>query len=221
MRRTSDGEFFLRRNSPARGYQFGQRKSAAAAPNQMRFHNFISRVFLPTLIAIAATIGNTNAAGQEETGTLGPWRRGDMAQSTTLSDDRTNAESEQLKAKYYTSLVPERMMAGEKGELRFRIMPRAEGWAGILVLDKAGAPVLLTAGYKVAFADAEGRPVPGRTFDQKDTKVLFSDASAVILPRMRIVVTKGSNVVDEATMDFSPWKFVPASVQMSALLDGP
>src|SRR3954471_4200016 len=108
------------------------------------------RYALPMAVGMLVSVA---AGGQEDAGTLGPWRRGDMAQSTTLADDRANAESEQLKAKYYTSLVPERIVAGEKGELRFRIMPRAEGWAGILVLDKAGTPVLLSAGYKVDFAD--------------------------------------------------------------------
>jgi hypothetical protein len=158
---------------------------------------------------------------QEETGTLGPWRRGDMAESTTLADDRPNAESEQLKAKYYTPLVPERIVAGEKGVLRFRIMPRAEGWAGILVLDKDGAPMLVKSGCKVAFADAQGQPVLGKAFDLKDTKVLFSDASAVILPKTRLVVTQGAKVLDEATVDFSSWNFQPSAVQMNALLDGP
>src|SRR5689334_21019202 len=111
-------------------------------------------------IALAIVIiGGVEA--QEESTTLGPWRRGDMAVSTTLADDRANAQSEQLKAKYYTALIPERIVAGEKGELRFRIMPRAEGWAGILVLDKAGTPVLRSAGYTVALADADGQPVPG------------------------------------------------------------
>src|SRR3954464_8535464 len=156
--------------------------------------------FLPYSLAAALLVVST-AHAQEESGTLGPWRKGDMAVSTTLSDDRPNAESEQLKAKYYTALVPERIIDGEKGALRFRIMPRAEGWAGILVLDKAGTPVLRTAGYKVAFAGPDGQAVPEKAFDLRDTKVLFTDASPVISPKTRIVVSKGAQVIDEATVD--------------------
>lgn len=173
-----------------------------------------------SLALAVGLLAGVAAYAQEETGTLGPWRRGDLAQSTTLADDRANAESEQLKAKYYTALVPERIVAGEKGMLRFRIMPRAVGWAGILVLDIAGAPVPISAGYKVAFADEQGQPVPGKIFDLKDTRVLFSDASPVIWPRTRLVVTQGAKVVDEATVEFSSW-LLPSNVQMSALLNGP
>src|SRR4051794_13392829 len=112
-----------------------------------RHHQSVASILIGLLLTVGAM------AAQEETGTLGPWRKGDMAVSTTLADDRANPESERLKAKYYTSLVPERIVAGEKGVLQFRIMPRAEGWAGILVLDKAGTPVLCSAAYTVAFAE--------------------------------------------------------------------
>src|SRR5205823_5111921 len=65
----------------------------------------------------------------------------------------------------------------------------------------------------------------------RDTKVLFSDASPIILPRTRITVSrnKGRNsastvpaqVVDQAFVDFSQWKLEDSTIQMKALLEGP
>ena len=183
-----------------------------------------------------------------------------MAYSPTLADDRPNAESAAVKAKYYSSLAPEKVFKGIRGELLFRVAPRGDGWAGILVLDKEGKPVPLSSGFQVSFTDADGKPVPPKTpkgerwglrlgndniWYQWDTKVLFTDASPIILPKTRIVVTRGPVpaskpasatspkpaappaskpgpvVVDEVTVDFSQWKFTDSSVQMSAMLDGP
>src|SRR5262245_24894248 len=113
-------------------------------------------------LAIAASIPTSPAAvPTPDEGTLGPWRVGDMAYSKTLADDRPNDLSRQLKAKYYSPLIPEKVVAGEKGELSFRIAPRAEGWAGILIMDKSGTPLPVSKRLQVTFTDGEGKPAPG------------------------------------------------------------
>ena len=110
------------------------------------------------------------AAAFAQGGTLGPWRIGDIAFSRTLADDRPNAESHAIVSADYVPLVPERIIPGEAGTLRFRVAPRAEGWAGILVLDADGKPVKLDRAkkYKVVFTDADGKPVDRARWDQRE-----------------------------------------------------
>ncbi|MBI4026508.1 MAG: hypothetical protein HY360_16095 [Verrucomicrobia bacterium] len=160
-------------------------------------------------------------AADAEMTTLGPWRIEDTAYSATNADDRPNKESEELKGKYYSALVTERVFKGMKGELSFRVAPRCADWAGILILNKEGKPVPAAENLQVTFTDPEGKPVTGKVWKLFDTRALFSDASPVILPKTRITVTKGKDLVDEAIVDFSQWTFTDSRVRMSDLLDGP
>ena len=85
------------------------------------------------------------ARAQEDSTSLGPWRVGDMAYSTTLADDRPNDLSRQIVADHYKPLVPDKIFKGENGVLSFRVSPRAEGWTGILVLDQQNKPIPLSS----------------------------------------------------------------------------
>jgi hypothetical protein len=179
-----------------------------------------------TAVALAFAISILSpspARADEENTTLGPWRVGDMAYSTTLADDRPNEASRQTVAKDYKPLLPDMICKGEKGALSFGVSPRSEGWAGILILDPQNKPVLRSAGLTVTFADADGKAQEGKLWIGRDTKVLFSDASPIILPRTRITVSrnKGAEVVDQCVVDFGQWKFDDSTIQMKEMLDGP
>lgn len=175
------------------------------------------------------------ARAAEDEGALGPWRMGDMALSSTPADDAPDALASQLLARHYKSLLPEQIVPGEKGKLKFRIMPRAPGWAGILVLDAEGKPVPLSANMNiVCLLTPEGKPAHPDGWIQNDTKFLYSDASSVAMPKTRISVyagrvpkagaplpTPGPDPLDTAVVDFGRWKFQPSGIQLKDLLDGP
>ncbi len=172
-------------------------------------------------LAVCAVVTLTGAMTFGEDGTVGPWRPEDVARGTCVADDRHNAESAAIKSKSYRSLIPEKSFAGDKGELRFHAAPRNAGWAGLLICDKEGKPIAKSANLTVALTDAAGNAVPGVNFVHQDTQILFSDASPIVLPSTRITVSKGKDVVDQVTIDFSKWTFTPSKIRMEELLDGP
>ncbi|HNQ35312.1 MAG TPA: hypothetical protein PKN80_04525 [bacterium] len=173
-----------------------------------------------TLAVLTTSFSSAEAADE---GTIGPWRVGDMAYSKTPANDRPNAESQRIVERNYTALVSEKLLTGEKGKLTFRVAPRNERWAGILVMDNDGKPLPynLKRGAKVSFAEAgTGKTDPAVRWYQYDTKVLYSDASKVF-PKTRMTVTQGNEVLDEVTVDFSQWQLPDSRVNMAEMLDGP
>jgi hypothetical protein len=177
------------------------------------------KVVIFPLIILLILIGIINA--DEEIGTLGPWRKGDMAYNPTLTDDRPDEESFNIKKEFLTSVLPEKVFKGDNGVFSFRVSPRSENWAGILVMDSKGVPIRLNSGFYVRLADT----TTGEEYQwlQRDTSVLFTDASKVALPKTTISVyeRKSRKLIDKAVVDFSPWKVQKSTVQMSALIDGP
>ena len=126
--------------------------------------------YVVALALAISSVFSTTSQAQEEGATVGPWRVGDMAYSTTLADDRPNELSRQIVAKNYKPLAPDKTFKGEKGVLSFRVSPRTEGWAGILVLDQQNKPIPLSAGMTVALSDPDGKPQAGKSWIGRDTK---------------------------------------------------
>jgi len=189
---------------------------------------------MTTLLTTLTLLAGLSLGAETDEGTIGPWRKGDFAYQPTLTDDRPNEKSRELVGRYYRALAPEKIVTGEKGVLRFRVAPRSVGWAGILVLDKEGQPVPLSAGLNdVILTDLEGKPAHESGWIQHDTQVLYSDASPVAWPKTRIAVRAGRSgkrpsdpitvkpTVDEATLNFSHWRIADSKIKLSALLDGP
>ncbi|HNS49413.1 MAG TPA: hypothetical protein PKM61_07810, partial [bacterium] len=174
---------------------------------------------LTIALGLVMALGCLSAVRAQESGTLGPWRVGDMAYNPTLADDRPNAESAAIKARGFTPLIPDRVLKGTKGALSFRVSPRNEEWAGILVMDVEGKPLGVRDGYSVQLVN----PVDGKTapFDVNDSRALFSDASRIFRPKTVIRVSQKNVLVDEATVDFTSWKYPDSKVRMNDLLDGP
>ncbi len=149
-----------------------------------------SRNFL-LAIAVALTAGGLPAVvlAQSDSGTLGPWRPEDMAHSPNFADDRPNADSQAICDKYYKPMLETKFFLGDKKKLGFRVAPRNERWAGIMVTTPDGKPIPLTdAPWTVTLVDAaDGKTTA--SFEIHDTKILFSDASRVFAPKTEIRVT--------------------------------
>lgn len=178
-----------------------------------------------TFLVAWGLVLRSSGAADDSQDTLGPWRAGDMAYSPTLADDRPNAQSHLIVAGHYRPLAPEKLFKGDKGKLGFRVAPRNEEWAGILVLDASGKPAANERRKKGApnitlTNAATGQGDERHTWLQYDTHALFTDASRVF-PQTRITVKKGTEVIDEATIDFTQWKLADSTIRMSDLLDGP
>ena len=188
-----------------------------------------------TTACILGCLGLRRAAG--EPGEFVQWARSDFYDLPGIVDDHPNAESFRITRDHFTPLVPETVVPGTKGELSFRILPRSEEWFGIMVVDRDGRPRELRKGREretIVLVDPVTREsessVAGMwggkrgkgVWRQIDSRFLYTDAVRVYLPKTTIRVTKGKGeVVDEATVDFSRWKFTESQIRMADLLDGP
>ena len=151
--------------------------------------------------------------------TLGPWRKGDFAYSTQVADDRPNEGSHLLVETYYRPLVDERLIFGRTGALGFRIAPRNEEYAGILLTSKDGTPIKRSESYSVVLVNSE-KLDETRTLLPLDTRILCSDAIKIFRPKTLLRASKGGKVVDEVLVDFTQWKLGRSRVQLKELLDG-
>lgn len=189
---------------------------------------------LNAILLAAALLTARDLPSAEGDGTLGPWRKGDIAESAARADDAPDPVAVQTVARHYRPLLPERIFPGEKGKLKFRVMPRAPGWAGLLVLDLSGKPVPISANMNRVFLfGPDGRHAHPAGWIQHDTQFLYSDASPVAMPKTRISVyagplpkprdppaTPSGEPIDTVVVDFANWSFSPSTVQLSQLLDG-
>ena len=192
---------------------------------------------MKTLALNCLLFGLALTLSANEPGEFVQWARSDFYDLPGIVDDHPNPESLRITREHFVPLVPERVLEGTKGVLRFRILPRAEEWFGIMVLDRDGRPRELRTGKErervrlidAATGESESR-VAGMwggkrgkgVWRQIDSRFLYADAVRVYRPKTTIRVVRGrGEVVDGVTVDFSQWEFTPSRIRMADLLDGP